>query len=90
MKHPKYMIQRRHPLDEGMRINLKKSVTKHIAEILFGIELIAKTYGIRKITGSEEQVLPMACGILVMPFLMLIIALCYDRKKMQVQYDEKE
>jgi hypothetical protein len=65
-------------------------VTKHIAEILFGVELIAKTYGIRKIVAHDDQILPMAFGIISLPFLILVLAMLNDSKNMRKAKENKE
>ena len=89
MKHAKYQIQTRHPVDEGFEKNLKRSLKKHFSEILFGVDLIAKTYGIRNLVGNEEYILPMACFIMSIPLFMLILAFCYDSRNMRIKAKAK-
>ena len=45
---------------------------------MYGITLLAKTYGIRKIVKKEENILPMAFLILSTPILLFLSAIGYD------------
>jgi len=43
-----------------------------------GVELVAKTYGIRKIVSNDDYIFPVAASILASPFVTLVILLIWD------------
>jgi hypothetical protein len=45
---------------------------------LYGITLLAKTWGIRRIVSKEENILPVAFLILSTPFMLFIVTIARD------------
>ena len=60
--------------------SLKLSVKSHMSMLKQGIQLIAKTYGIRRFVKDEEQIFTVAMGILCLPFVVMVFVMMYDRK----------
>ena len=78
MKHPSQPIRTRYKVDLGFKKNLERILKKNTAQLLYGITLLAKTYGIRRIVKKEENILPVALLILSTPFIIFVVAITYD------------
>lgn len=78
MKHPSQPIRTRYPIDLGFKKNLERVLKKNTAQVLYGITLLAKTYGIRRIVKKEENILPVAFLIMSTPFIIFVVAITYD------------
>ena len=72
-------IKQTYGLDKGsFKENLYYSLAQNFDEMKHGIEMLATTYGIRKYVQKEENIFPVALGIMSTPFWIFIIALIYD------------
>ena len=60
--------------------NLHESLSDHLGKLRIGIELVAKTYGIRRIVSNDGQIFQAAMLILFSPFLLLFVVVIYEKK----------
>jgi hypothetical protein len=79
----KYAIKRRYDYEyskleeEPTIVKLKHSLGQHLGQLKFGIMLIAKTYGVRRIV-SEEHIWDFCIFCMVTPFVLLILGMVYE------------
>lgn len=79
----KYRIKRRFDMEyarmenEGTMAKLKDSLGLHLGQLKYGIMLIAKTYGVRRLV-AEENIWTFCVWCMVTPFAALMIAICYE------------
>lgn len=68
-------------------------MSQHFSTAKLGIELLAKTYGIRRIVINDENIFPVSLCIMSIPMFVFIIAITYDgfnmRAKSQSIEDKK-
>lgn len=83
--HPSQPIQRRWPLDEGWKINGVKALTKNYNQMIFGIKLLAKTYGIRRIVPSDEYIGVVTMFIFMSPFLAFIGSILWTLRQKKLR-----
>ena len=91
----KYSIKRRYDFenkrfeDEPTHVKLKHSLGNHLGQLKFGIMLIAKTYGVRRIV-SEEHIWDFCIFCMVAPFVLLILGMIYEGHYLKQQKIQKE
>lgn len=79
--HSKYRLKPRHTVLNGTTMeNLGTVLSEHASVLRNGIELVAKTYGIRNVVQNDGQIFTAALMFLSIPFMILIIALCVEGK----------
>ena len=60
--------------------NLKEAVKEHSAMVRKGIRLIGITYGIRRIVPDDTYILPVCYGIMLTPFIFLVLVMIWESK----------
>ena len=60
-------------------------MSQHLSTAKTGIELLAKTYGIRRIVKNDENIFPVALCIMSIPMFVFIIAITYDGLSMKAK-----
>lgn len=91
----KYKIKRRFDLEyehleeEGMYEKLRYSLGNHLGQLKFGIILIAKTYGARRLV-SDDKIWDLCIFCMVAPFTLLILGIMYEGHYLKQQKLKKE
>jgi hypothetical protein len=78
MYYPKFKLSRAYEEDLGFDGNMNRGVRKASTQFFFAVELFAKTFGVRRIITSEENILPFCCWMLVAPFILLIVVIAVE------------
>ena len=58
-------------------------------EFFFGIELFAKTFGIRRIVKNDENILPVSLCLMCSPFILFVSSMVYELKCYRKKKDDK-
>ena len=92
--HPKFKLKRAFEEDMGFEGNLRRGIKKYSTQFFMIVELFAKTFGVRRVVASEENILPFCCLMMVLPFILFLVAICVEnflkmRKKLALEDKKK-
>lgn len=76
--YPKFKLSRAYNEDLGFDGNIRRGFKKYTTQLFLGVELFAKTFGVRRLITSDENILPFCIAVMAVPFLLFILAIVIE------------